>query len=149
MIITTCLALTLSFDRIGAPVSAQGPAAGTIELPLDHFNASDTRTFTNRYWFNDTVYKAGGPVFFFDNGEAGVSDSQVSRGLWVYRPRRELIPARWIGRQRRLCRLVMCRQRGVRYSELFTRALCMSQTFQEGLGEADPGPGVAVLLMRG
>jgi hypothetical protein len=29
----------------------------------------------NRFWINDTFYEPGGPVFFFDNGEAGVGDT--------------------------------------------------------------------------
>lgn len=40
-----------------------------ITIPVDHFNNSDTRTFQNRYWFNATFYKQGGPVFWFDSGE--------------------------------------------------------------------------------
>lgn len=41
-----------------------------ITIPIDHFNSSDTRTFQNRYWFNATFYQEGGPVFWFDSGEA-------------------------------------------------------------------------------
>ncbi|KAJ6561247.1 peptidase S28 [Mycena vulgaris] len=40
-----------------------------IEMPLDHFNISDRKTFPNRYWVNATYYEAGGPVFLFDSGE--------------------------------------------------------------------------------
>lgn len=40
-----------------------------ITLPVDHFNASDTRTFQARYWYNSTFYEPGGPVFWFDVGE--------------------------------------------------------------------------------
>lgn len=64
-----------------APVIRQGPISATISLPIDHFNVSDSRTFLNRYWMNDTYYSKGGPIFFYDNGEAGVSDSQASRTL--------------------------------------------------------------------
>ncbi|OSD04708.1 hypothetical protein PYCCODRAFT_1465679 [Trametes coccinea BRFM310] len=39
-----------------------------FEMPLDHFGNSSA-TFKNRYWVNDTYYKAGGPVFLFDSGE--------------------------------------------------------------------------------
>lgn len=45
-----------------------------ITMPLDHFNASDARTFNNRYFVNDTYYKPGGPVIFHDFGESGVDD---------------------------------------------------------------------------
>ena len=41
-------------------------------VPVDHFNSSDSRTFNNRYWVNDTFYKPGGPVIFYDFGESGV-----------------------------------------------------------------------------
>ena len=51
--------------------------AGTIEMPLDHFTAWDTRTFKTRYWINYSHYK-GGPVFFCDVGEAGVSYKTVA-----------------------------------------------------------------------
>jgi hypothetical protein len=35
----------------------------TIDMPIDHFNESDPRTYKNRYWVNATYYKEGGPVF--------------------------------------------------------------------------------------
>jgi hypothetical protein len=35
----------------------------TIDMPIDHFNKSDHRTYKNRYWVNATYYKEGGPVF--------------------------------------------------------------------------------------
>ncbi|KAJ4386862.1 hypothetical protein N0V93_009760 [Gnomoniopsis smithogilvyi] len=44
--------------------------ASWITLPIDHFNASDTRTFQNRYWYNSTFYEPGGPVFWWDVGES-------------------------------------------------------------------------------
>ncbi|KAJ7173751.1 peptidase S28 [Mycena filopes] len=40
-----------------------------IQMPLDHFNASNRQTFPNRYWVNATYYEPGGPVFLFDSGE--------------------------------------------------------------------------------
>ena len=42
-------------------------------LPIDHFNASDDRTFPNRYFVSSVWYKPGGPVILFDFGEVGVS----------------------------------------------------------------------------
>ena len=53
------------------------PPEYTIDLPIDHFNLSDTRTFENHYWVNDTYYQPGGPVFLYDGGEATVSDADV------------------------------------------------------------------------
>ena len=41
----------------------------TIDIPVDHYNDSDKRSYSNRYWINSTYYKAGGPVFYFDSGE--------------------------------------------------------------------------------
>jgi len=43
-----------------------------ISMPVDHFTPSDARTFNNRFFVNDTYYKPGGPVIFFDFGEVGV-----------------------------------------------------------------------------
>jgi Serine carboxypeptidase S28 len=49
----------------------------TVDLPIDHFNPQDTRTFKNRYWMNDTFYQQGGPVFLHDAGEATVPLNQA------------------------------------------------------------------------
>lgn len=49
------------------------PASWTT-LPVDHFNASDTRTFQARYWYNSTFYEPGGPVFWYDVGESNAED---------------------------------------------------------------------------
>jgi hypothetical protein len=62
-------------------VKGKIPRAQTIEMPIDHFTDSDTRTYSNRYWINSTYYQPGGPVFIFDNGEAGVAPSDVSYWL--------------------------------------------------------------------
>ena len=40
-----------------------------IDIPIDHYNASDKRTYKNRYWTNSKYYSPGGPVFYFDSGE--------------------------------------------------------------------------------
>lgn len=52
-----------------ASINTSGYPALTVSLPLDHFNATDTRQFSNRYWINSTFYSPGGPVFYFDSGE--------------------------------------------------------------------------------
>lgn len=52
-----------------------------VSLPVDHFNESDTRTYDNRYWVNDTYYQSGGPVFFYHFGQTGVSDQQAANIL--------------------------------------------------------------------
>ena len=40
-----------------------------LDIPIDHYNVSDDRTYKNRYWVNSKYYKSGGPVFYFDSGE--------------------------------------------------------------------------------
>ena len=40
-----------------------------INIPIDHYNSSDNRTYANRYWVNSKYYRTGGPVFYFDSGE--------------------------------------------------------------------------------
>ena len=51
--------------------------AAIIEVPVDHFNPADNRTYANHFWTNDTFYRKGGPVFFYDAGERGVSDGNL------------------------------------------------------------------------
>ncbi|KAF2222372.1 peptidase S28 [Elsinoe ampelina] len=43
--------------------------AEIIQIPIDHFNATDDRTYSNRFWVNSQYYKPGGPVFLYDAGE--------------------------------------------------------------------------------
>jgi hypothetical protein len=57
-------------DAVVGPIS--------VEIPLDHFNHSDKRTFQNRYWMNDTYYEKGGPIFMYDNGELGIPNSSAT-----------------------------------------------------------------------
>ncbi|MCJ1420932.1 hypothetical protein MMC32_007292 [Xylographa parallela] len=70
--------ISLLFLRLTSCV-LPGPIAGIINIPIDHFDPSDTRTYGNRYWMNDTYYQKGGPVFLYDNGEAGIADSQATQ----------------------------------------------------------------------
>lgn len=62
----------VNIDYIGPVYQAYN-----ISLPIDHFNASDNRTFNNRYWVNDTYYQEGGPVIWYDYGEMGITDETV------------------------------------------------------------------------
>ncbi len=44
----------------------------TIDNQIDHFNDDDTRTYKQRYWWNDKFYSghdAQGPVFLYICGE--------------------------------------------------------------------------------
>lgn len=51
-------------------------AAGITERfnvqPVDHYNLTDSRTFLQRYWFNDDFYQPGGPIIIFFAGFDGV-----------------------------------------------------------------------------
>ena len=53
------------------------PPGYTIDLPVDHFDRDNNRTYKNHYWVNDTYYRPGGPVFFYDGGEATVGNGTV------------------------------------------------------------------------
>lgn len=33
-----------------------------VTLPLDHFDAANKETLSNRYWVEDSAYKPGGPI---------------------------------------------------------------------------------------
>lgn len=51
-------------EKAAADGMTPSPAPpSTIDMPIDHFNDSDHRTYKNRYWVNATYYKEGGPVF--------------------------------------------------------------------------------------
>jgi hypothetical protein len=73
-----CARLVLNTAAVTASDSS-GPLNLTIELPVDHFNPQDARTFENRYWMNDTFYEKGGPVFLYDAGEATVPIGQAQQ----------------------------------------------------------------------
>jgi hypothetical protein len=64
----------LSEPRTGVPVY-------NFSMPIDHFNSSDDRTYNNRYYVNDTYYKPGGPVFFFDYGESAFTADVAANWL--------------------------------------------------------------------
>lgn len=55
--------------RQAASINGSDYPPSWITIPIDHSNASDSRNFQNRYWFNSTFYEPGGPVFWFDSGE--------------------------------------------------------------------------------
>ena len=62
------------------------PDEGTVPgynftIPVDHFDSSNKDTFPNRYFVNDTYYKAGGPVILFDVGEAAFDVEYVNQFL--------------------------------------------------------------------
>ncbi|KAH7141293.1 serine carboxypeptidase S28-domain-containing protein [Dactylonectria estremocensis] len=53
-------------------------------MPVDHFDQGNDATYDNRFFVNDTYYKAGGPVILFDFGEGGVSPSSAADFLAEY-----------------------------------------------------------------
>lgn len=53
-----------------------------VNLNLDQFGKSKA-TFNNRFWVAESGYKAGGPVFIYDVGEADASSS------WQFRLQNE------------------------------------------------------------
>lgn len=68
-----------------------------MTLPVDHFNASDTRTFQGRYWYNATFYQAGGPVFWYDCGEGNAEDYVPSQLAQTSGPSAVMTMARRFG----------------------------------------------------
>ncbi|KAK3377497.1 serine carboxypeptidase S28-domain-containing protein [Podospora didyma] len=53
-------------------------------IPIDHFSDTDMRTFSNRYWVNDTYYKAGGPVIFAGLAEGTGTNKRLGYLLAEY-----------------------------------------------------------------
>lgn len=57
-----------------AAATTEKIVAEYVTLPLDHFGTGKKRgyqeTFANRYWVAESGYRAGGPVFVYDVGEA-------------------------------------------------------------------------------
>ncbi|XP_020814042.1 putative serine protease K12H4.7 [Drosophila serrata] len=51
-----------------------------IEQKLDHFDASETRTWQMRYMLNDALYKSGGPLFIYLGGEWEISSGRITGG---------------------------------------------------------------------
>lgn len=42
---------------------ARGSIVATIDISIDHFTSSNTRTYKNHYWLNDTWYEKDDSVF--------------------------------------------------------------------------------------
>jgi Serine carboxypeptidase S28 len=91
----TCVSIILCYTSgvtanipLPVPVSSATkdslPETLTIDMPVDHFNSYDTRTYKNRYWINDTFYREGGPIFFYDAGEGGVTERTISLFLGAH-----------------------------------------------------------------
>ncbi|ORY33065.1 serine carboxypeptidase S28-domain-containing protein [Naematelia encephala] len=65
-------------DSTQHPFVTQDPTsiyeAHCFEQPLSHFDDSVNGTFCQRYWFDASAYKPGGPVFVLDGGETSGAD---------------------------------------------------------------------------
>jgi hypothetical protein len=76
---------TTSDSPVVASVKAQNITPEYVELPIDHFahkknqDASYQGTFFNRYWVSTSGYRPGGPVFFYDTGEADAEPGALQR----------------------------------------------------------------------
>ncbi|TKC33958.1 hypothetical protein EI555_011267 [Monodon monoceros] len=69
--------LGLSLDPGGVAL----PKEGWLEQPLDPFNASNRRSFLQRYWVNDQHWTSqDGPVFLHLGGEGSLGPGSVMRG---------------------------------------------------------------------
>ncbi|XP_064088841.1 putative serine protease K12H4.7 [Macrobrachium nipponense] len=50
---------------------------------LDHFNPTDTSTWSQRYFTNSSFYKPGGPVFLMIGGEGPANPIWMVEGAWI------------------------------------------------------------------
>uniref|UniRef100_A0A8C5KPF8 Thymus-specific serine protease n=1 Tax=Jaculus jaculus TaxID=51337 RepID=A0A8C5KPF8_JACJA len=63
------------------PSRADVPRLGWLQQPLDPFNASDSRSFMQRYWVNDQHWAGqDGPVFLHLGGEGSLGPGSVMAG---------------------------------------------------------------------
>ncbi|PRP86137.1 hypothetical protein PROFUN_03124 [Planoprotostelium fungivorum] len=54
-----------------------------FEQELDHFSPQDQGTWKQRYFVNETYYKAGGPFFINVGGEGAISEKEVTGHLMM------------------------------------------------------------------
>ena len=50
---------------------------------LDHFDVTDSRTWKQRFFINDSFYKPGGPAFLMIGGEGEASPEWMVQGAWI------------------------------------------------------------------
>ncbi|XP_043221434.1 putative serine protease K12H4.7 [Amphibalanus amphitrite] len=83
--------LACAAGRRSPPLLMAPPHVGDDPLPpdqwytqqLDHFDASETRTWQQRYQVNDSFYQPGGPVFLMIGGEGPASAVWLVSGTWI------------------------------------------------------------------
>ncbi|XP_021116435.1 thymus-specific serine protease isoform X2 [Heterocephalus glaber] len=67
--------------RLPGSAGDPGPREGWLQQPLDPFNASDGRTFLQRYWVNDRHWAGQDrPVFLHLGGEGSLGPGSVMTG---------------------------------------------------------------------
>ncbi|KAK9693685.1 Serine carboxypeptidase S28 [Popillia japonica] len=78
---------TISFRSRHGPLrhisptkGAKHPKSHTITQKLDHFNPSDNRTWSMRYFSNDQFFKRSGPIFVFIGGEWEINSTELMGG---------------------------------------------------------------------
>ncbi|KAF1943831.1 hypothetical protein EJ02DRAFT_421030 [Clathrospora elynae] len=79
------LKIASTADDVSITAAAEVITPEYVELPIDNF-AKDKHqavsyqgTFFNRYWVSTSGYKAGGPVFIYDAGEADAEPNALFR----------------------------------------------------------------------
>ncbi|KNC52380.1 uncharacterized protein AMSG_12158 [Thecamonas trahens ATCC 50062] len=80
MLAMVCVALC------AAAVAQGNTSPSTFQQKTDHFDNSNTATFSQRYTVNATHYRKGGPIFFFLSGEAPMEAfefQEVQAQLWA------------------------------------------------------------------
>merc|ERR1712002_205565 len=58
------------------------PPAQMFQQELDHFSATENRTWNQRYWENMEFYNDGGPAFIMIGGEGEASAGWMQYGQW-------------------------------------------------------------------
>eukprot|EP00727_Mastigamoeba_balamuthi_P009647 m51a1_g5304 putative C-tail anchored protein, serine protease domain (545) ;mRNA; r:262506-265085 len=75
------LLLVAALLAAAQPPDVPAPQEKWFTQRLDHLNASDTRTFRQRYLLYTEEYRAGGPLFFTAGGESDVYGGYRHNGL--------------------------------------------------------------------
>merc|ERR1712130_692737 len=68
--------------RPAQPRGIADPPEMWFDQVLDHFTATDGRSWNQRYWENLEFYQEGGPAFIMIGGEAEASPGWLKFGQW-------------------------------------------------------------------
>ena len=64
--------------------SSQDSGALWFKQTLDHFHPTDSRTWNQRYFINDSFYEGpGGPIFLMIGGEGPANPIWMTTGSWI------------------------------------------------------------------